>query len=89
MKSRATRRFWHLFDALPAPVQALALRNYQLWLRDSAHPSLDYHRLRGSQNRYSVRVGDHYRALGRVDGDAIIWVWVGTHEEYNRLLRGD
>jgi hypothetical protein len=36
-----------------------------------------------------VRVGDHYRALGRVEGDTITWVWIGTHEEYNRLARGD
>jgi hypothetical protein len=26
---------------------------------------------------------DHYRAL------TITWVWIGTHEEYNRLVRGE
>jgi hypothetical protein len=30
MKSRATLRFWHLFHVLPAPVQALAVKNYLL-----------------------------------------------------------
>jgi len=89
MKSRATRRFWHLFHALPAPAQALAAKNYQLWLRNSAHPSLDFHRLRGSHDRYSIRVGDRYRALGRIEKGTIAWVWIGTHEEYNRLVRGE
>jgi hypothetical protein len=31
-----------------------------------------------------VRVGDHYRAVGLKKGDAVIWFWIGTHEEYNR-----
>lgn len=89
MKSRATRRFWDLFRALPTPVRALAVKNYQLSLKNPAHPSLDFHRLRGSEDRYAVRVGDHYRALGRMDAKAITWVWIGTHEEYNRLVRGE
>jgi hypothetical protein len=89
MTSRATRRFWDLFDGLPAPAQALAVKNYRLWLKNPAHPSLDFHRLRGGQDRYAVRVGDHYRALGRLEADTITWVWIGTHEEYNRLVRGE
>lgn len=89
MKSRATGRFWDLFSALSAPAQALAVKNYQLWLRNPAHPSLDFHRLRGSRNRYAIRVGDHYRALGVMETGAITWVWIGTHEDYNRLVRGE
>jgi hypothetical protein len=89
MRSRASRRFWDFFRALPAPVQTLAVKNYQLWLRDQNHPSLHFHRLRGSPDRYSVRVGDHYGALGRMETGAITWVWIGTHEEYKRLMRGE
>ncbi|MGA2739600.1 MAG: hypothetical protein ABSG65_19445 [Bryobacteraceae bacterium] len=89
MKSHATRRFWDLFHALPASVQALAVKNYQLWLRNPAHPSLDFHRLRGDRERYAVRIGNRYRAIGRMDPRAITWVWIGTHEEYNRLVRGE
>lgn len=88
MRSRASRRFWERFHTLPAPVQALAIKNYRLWLREPAHPSLHFHRLRGSLDRYSVRVGDRHRALGRMEADTITWVWIGTHEEYNRLVRG-
>ena len=87
MRSRASRRFWDFFHALPAPAQTLAVKNYQLWLRDPTHPSLRFHRLRGSPDRYAVRVGDHYRALGRIEANTITWVWIGTHEEYNRLVR--
>ena len=86
MNSVATRRFWELFDALPGEVQRLAVRNYHLWRRDPHHPSLHFRRLRGSADRFSVRVGDHYRALGRLTVDTMTWVWIGTHAEYDRLV---
>ncbi len=35
---------------------------------------------------YSVRVGIHYRALGVDRGDYLLWFWLGTHSEYERLL---
>lgn len=86
MTSVATRRFWDLFHALPGDVQTLAIKNYQLWRRDPHHPSLHFRRLQGGADRFSVRVGDHYRALGRLTADTITWVWIGTHAEYDRLV---
>ena len=35
---------------------------------------------------YSVRVSMDYRALGVVNEGEIIWFWIGTHEDYDRLL---
>ena len=86
MNSVATRRFWDLFSALPGDVQKLAVKNYDLWRRDPHHPSLHFRRLQGSGDRFSVRVGDHYRALGRLTAGTMIWVWIGTHTEYDRLV---
>lgn len=67
-------------------VQDLAIRSYYLWRRDPHHPSLHFRRLRGSADRFTVRVGGHYRALGTLTGNTIMWVWIGTHAEYDRLL---
>ena len=86
MNSIATRRFWALFQALPDDVQQLAVKNYRLWRRDPHHPSLHFHRVQGSADRFSVRVGDHYRALGTLTADTITWVWIGTHGDYDRLV---
>ena len=86
MNSVATHRFWELFDVLPEEVKTLAVKNYHLWLRDPRHPSLSFRRLKGSEDRFSIRVGDHYRALGRLKGDTITWVWIGRHAEYDRLV---
>lgn len=86
MRSLATRRFWSLCHALPADVQGLATKNYHLWRRDPHHPSLHFRRLQGSADRFSVRVGDHYRALGKLTDGTMTWIWIGTHSEYDRLV---
>jgi hypothetical protein len=86
VKSVATRRFWSLFHALPADIQELAIKNYRLWRRNPHHPSLHFRRLKGSEDRFTIRVGNHYRALGRLSPDAIRLVWIGTHSEYDQLM---
>jgi len=51
------------------------------------HPSLNYKRLAGAGHRFSVRVGNHYRAIAwKRDDGGVQWVWIGTHAEYDRLL---
>jgi hypothetical protein len=85
VKSFATRRFWELLQALPSEIQALAIKNYRLWRRDPRHPSLRFRRLRGSEDRFTIRVGERYRALGRLRAGTMTWVWIGTHSDYDRL----
>ncbi len=87
MKSKCTGRFWRLYDALPVHVQARARKSYELWRRDHSHPSLNFKKLKdGAGNRFSIRIGDHHRAIGRRMGEVIEWVWIGTHEDYNKLI---
>ena len=80
-----SRRFWALFRLLPPDVRRLAIRNYELWRNDPNHPSLRFRKLQGSESRYTVRIGDHHRALALRNGDEIIWVWIGSHADYDRL----
>lgn len=89
VSSFATRRFWNLLQALPSEIQTLALKNYRLWLQDPNHPSLHFRCLKGGQNSYTVRIGDHYRALGQLTGTTMTWVWIGSHSDYNRLVGSD
>ena len=55
--------------------------NYRLWRDNHHHPSLDFKKLAGRGERFSVRIGDHYRALGQLVEDGVEWVWIGTHED--------
>ena len=81
---RTTPQFWRRFDALPYEVQQLARKNFQLLKRDSRHPSLQFKKL---GEYWSARVGLHYRALAVEDGADFVWVWIGSHGEYDRLIK--
>ena len=36
---------------------------------------------------YSVRVTLGFRALGLLEGEEITWFWIGSHADYDRLLK--
>ena len=38
-------------------------------------------------NVWSVRIGDHYRAVAQKHGDLVVWFWIGTHEDYNNFIK--
>ena len=80
--SRGTAEFWRLYRDLPAEVKSLARKNYRLWQANAFHPSLHF-KCVGRPN-WSVRVGDHYRAIGRFLGEEFLWEWIGSHADYNK-----
>ncbi len=84
MRHRATSRFWTRLDGLPADVQELARKNYGLLKSNPYHPSLHFKRL---GQFWSVRVGRSYRAVGVDAAEGIVWFWIGTHAEYERIVR--
>lgn len=87
MKSHTTERFRRLFDKLPQEVQALTRKAHQQWLSDRHHPGLQYKRVHPEQQIYSVRIGSNWRALGVLDDDTMYWFWVGSHADYDELLK--
>lgn len=68
---------------MPAEVRALADKNFKLLKADPRHPSLHFKRI---GDFWSVRVGNHFRALGHDVPDGIQWFWIGTHSEYDKLV---
>lgn len=84
MISRTHAQFWECFNALPGDIQRIANEKYKLWGQDSFHPSLHFKALRADV--WSVRINRNYRALGRRKGGQIVWFWIGTHAEYDRLV---
>lgn len=79
-------RFWVLYRELPKEIQKLADKNYRLLKTDPSHPSLQFKKLGGTKNLWSVRIGLSYRALGRETSRGIVWFWIGSHAEYDRLI---
>jgi hypothetical protein len=82
VKHSASNRFWQRYAALPDDVRGLADRSYQVLKSDPRHPSLHFKKL---GKLWSVRVGLHHRALAIEVESGMLWVWIGTHAEYDRL----
>jgi hypothetical protein len=71
---------------LPLDAQRDARRAYQLFQENPAHPGLQFKKLEGEENIYSVRIGLDYRALAVMKKDPVVWYWIGSHSEYDRLV---
>ena len=88
MKSRRTKAFRKLFDALSAETQRLAMKAYQQFKQNSSHPGLHFKSIDPADPTvYSVRIGHLYRAIGIVRGDTVYWVWIGPHSEYDQRIK--
>ena len=88
MKSELTDEFIKCFADLPERVQKTARKNYKLWKQNPSHPSLEFKKLNTKQLTYSVRAGIGWRAVGVVkDSETLVWFWVGSHSNYDKLLK--
>jgi hypothetical protein len=72
------------FSGAPKPVQRLARQNFELLKENPAHPSLHFKKI---GKLWSARVGINYPAVAVEDGADFIWVWIGPHDEYQRLIK--
>ncbi|MBK5970468.1 MULTISPECIES: ParE family toxin-like protein [Thiorhodovibrio] len=80
---KTTTRFWACLYALPEQVQKLARKNYELLKENPRHPSLCFKKV---GKLWSARVGGNHRALAMEDDDGYVWIWIGTHDEYDSLI---
>jgi hypothetical protein len=69
--SSGTQDFWRSYYALPPPVRAAARKGFHLWKQDAFHPSLHFKKI--GREKWSVRVGVHYRAIGKFAGNTMVW----------------
>ncbi|MXX25006.1 MAG: type II toxin-antitoxin system HigB family toxin [Caldilineaceae bacterium SB0668_bin_21] len=80
----ANPSFWQRYRRLPRDIQQVADRNFELLKRNSRHPSLS---LKKVGRYWSVRVGRKYRAVAIDSDEGLVWFWIGTHAEYDKLIR--
>ena len=87
MNSRTTRQFRELFAALPAQVQQQAREAYRLFRLNPGHRGLRFKQVHADPPTYSARVGIAYRAVCAFDGDTAVWFWIGSHADYDKVLK--
>jgi hypothetical protein len=61
----------------------VADRNFALLKRDSSHPSFHFKKV---GRFWSARVGIQYHAVAVESGEDLIWFWIGSHADYDRLI---
>lgn len=86
MISHTSSRFWDAYAELPEEVKRRARKAYRLFEENPRHPSLRFKKVHTEAPIYSVRITRDYRALGVRDGEVIVWFWIGSHADYERLL---
>ncbi len=84
MRHFTSPEFWDLFEALPEEAQRSAGRSFETLKANPRHPSLRFKKV---GPYWSVRASRGYRALGIDTEDGILWAWIGTHGDYDKLLR--
>ncbi len=86
IQSKASRQFRKLYLKLSPEVRREADRAYKMFRVNPAHPGLQFKQIEGHSNIYSARVGLRHRALGAFHAGVIVWIWIGTHGDYDKLV---
>jgi hypothetical protein len=84
--SRGTPRFWAAYRALPQQVRQQARLAYRRFQANPSHPGLRFRKVHETEPIYSARISRDVRTLGLVEGETVVWFWIGSHAEYDRLL---
>ena len=84
MKHFKSPTFRECYNKLPAKIKSIADKNFSLLKEDLNHPSLHVKKV---ASYWSVRVGRRYRALAVEVENGLLWFWIGTHTEYDRMIK--
>jgi hypothetical protein len=87
VNSRTTKSFRTLLAALPKAVRKQACEAYKTFRDNPSHPGIRFKKVYPDPPTYSARVGIGYRSVGVLDGDTVVWFWIGSHAEYDLLLK--
>jgi hypothetical protein len=84
MKYFASPSFWECYNDLPASIRELADKNFELLKKNASHPSLH---LKKAGKYWSVRIGRKHRALAVEIEQGLLWFWIGTHADQDKLVK--
>jgi hypothetical protein len=85
--SRVTDRFRKTFRELPRPIQRKAREVFRLFRQDPHNPLLHLKQVHKTKPVYSIRISLGWRALAIKDGEQMIWFWIGSHADYDKILK--
>ena len=85
--SALSPKFFDTYRHLPARIRAKARESYRLFAADPASVKFKaIKRLANGNQLCSARVTRDYRVLGVLMNDIVVWFWIGSHDNYERLI---
>jgi hypothetical protein len=87
MTSRTTDGFWKCYKEVPEDIKKEARKAYKNFKENPYHPGLHFKRIHSTRPIFSVRITKDYRALGVEQDKHIIWFWIGSHSDYDNLVK--
>ena len=85
MRHFASPAFWGAYARLPDSVRTLADKNFALLKDNPQHPSLHFKK---TGRYWSARVGLRHRALAVERDSDLVWFWIGSHADYDAIIKG-
>jgi hypothetical protein len=86
--STLSPKFFDTYRHLPPGIRRKARESYRLFVADPASVKFKaIKRLADGNQLCSARVTRDYRVLGVLANDIVIWFWIGSHDNYERLIR--
>ncbi len=82
--NKTTDKFWKSYNKLSKDIKKIADEKFELFKVNPNHPGLNFEKLNGFTNKYSVRINDQYRAIGDLKDGIITWTEIIPHT-YNIL----
>ena len=87
MISHINSKWKKSYKSLPLPIRTIAKKHYKLFKINPYHSSLHFKRVHSNKPIYSARINKNYRTLGVIQENVIIWFWIGSHDDYDKLIR--
>ena len=87
MLPKTTERFRKCFKKLPPDIQSKARKSFNVWQNNPNHKSIKFKKIHSKKEIFSIRITIGYRALGIISDEEMIWFWIGSHSDYDRLIK--
>ncbi|MBM3707625.1 MAG: hypothetical protein FJW69_04675 [Actinobacteria bacterium] len=87
MISATSSRFWKCYRKLPNNIRKEAKKVYIQFKKNPYYPSLRFKQIHSTRPIFAIRISKDYRAVGIQQNNQIIWFWIGSHNDYNNLLK--
>ena len=87
MISATSDRFWKCYRKLPKHIRKEAKKTYIQFKKDPYYPGLRFKQIHSTRPIFSLRISKDYRAVGIQQNNKIIWFWIGSHNDYDNLLK--